>query len=67
MQFSEEFLYAVNSYSDSVITKFPILLCHYVFLLCSLEFYINKTPQVVSVGCNGVWVMGNVVVCECGK
>ena len=27
----------------------------------------NKTPQVVSVGCNGVWVMGNVVVCECGK
>ena len=31
------------------------------------EFLSNKTPQVVSVGCNGVWVMGNVVVCECGK
>ena len=31
------------------------------------DFEINKTPQVVSVGCIGVWVMVNVVLCECGK
>ena len=30
----------------------------------SLSF--NKTPQVVSVGCIGVY-KGNVVLCECGK
>ena len=33
MQFSEEFLYAVNSYSDSVITNLPILLCYYMYSL----------------------------------
>ena len=30
------------------------------------DIVLNKTPQVVSVGCIGVY-KGNVVLCECGK
>ena len=30
------------------------------------ENIVNKTPQVVSVGCLGLY-KGNVVLCECGK